>query len=403
MIESIERADPPTDVVRRHLALMSSVGSSPPFAGNKVTLFTSGGEAYAAIFESILAAGDHINMESFSIDHDRIGADLMDALLRKRGDGVDVNLIYDSMGCFETPGSYFLRLEEAGVQTVEFSPVNPLKAGCSWDLNHRNHRKVLIVDGATAFTGSVNYGKIHAKRKGRRKRVDPLKVWEDTHIRIDGPAAAEFQRLFIDAWARGDGPKLPRRKYFPLLKEEGNEVVQVLGNKPGEKNRVTYMAYLSAIMHASNFVYLHTPYFVPDDQLRGVLCDTAKRGVDVRVLVPWKSDWDISLHAGRIHYEELLRAGVKLYQSRGPMPHGKYAIVDGVWSTVGTSNLNMRSLLDDDEIDAVIFGPEFAGKLAAVFERDIEDADRVILEEWRGRSTPQRLKEWFAHLIERWL
>lgn len=402
-IELLEKGNPRSSVIRHHLALMSSLGVSPPTTGNRLTLYADGRAAYAAIFSSILAAVDHVNIESFSIHDDKIGAELMAALLNKREEGVDVNMIYDSLGCFEMPGSFFTRLRDAGVRTVEFSPVNPLKAGWRWDLNHRDHRKLLILDGMTAYTGSVNYGRIYARQRKKHWPVNPLEVWEDMHLRVDGPAVAEFQKSFIDEWTRGDGAKLPRRRYLPWLRGEGNEAVQVLANKPGDKNRVTYMAYISAITHASSYVYLHTPYFVPDDQMRRALCSAAGRGVDVRILVPWKNDWEVSLAAGKVHYEELLRAGVKLYRARGPMPHGKYAIVDGVWSTIGSSNLNMRSFLADDEVDTVIFGLEFALKMLDVYQEEIEEAKCLTLDEWRERPAGGRIREWFSHLIERWL
>ena len=287
-------------------------------------------------------AKDHINFETYIFDDDEIGRSFADLLLQKQAEGVQVNLIYDSVGCLNTPSAFFQRLADGGVQTLEFNPINPLKIRTKWLLTHRDHRKILVVDGRVAFTGGINISEVYSSRmsSGHPHGKGP-KFWRDTHVQIEGPAAAEFQRLFLDKWAREKGPEPLKKNYLPTLKREGSDLVEVVGSTPGQQNRITYIMYVSAFLFAQNFIHLTNPYFVPDKQTVKAHTDAAHRGVNVKIILPGASDEATVFYAGRSHYTHLLKSGVKLYERRDAMLHAKTAVIDGVWSTIGSTNMDL--------------------------------------------------------------
>ncbi len=403
MIKRLEGQVDATKLLEQQVQLMQSVSGSLLVAGNKVTLLIDGKATYAAMFEAIQNAKDHINFETFIFEDDDVGKQFSDLLIRKSAEGVQVNLIYDSFGSKNTPASFFQRLRDGGVRVLEFNPVNPWKvlAGKHWALRHRDHRKILVVDGAIAFTGGVNVSAVYSGSSAIGSRSgNKEKPWRDTHVRIEGPAALRLQWLFMKTWERQKGPTLTGRDYFPYVRQAGNTLVRVVGSLPGESNRLIFMMYISAITHAENSIYLTTPYFVPDDQMLKALTDAVARGVDVKILLPGYSDSALVFYASRYYYARLLKAGVQLFERRGGMLHAKTAVIDDVWSTIGSSNLDNESFLTNDEANAVILGRDFADSMQAMFERDLEDSDQITPEEWEKRSLDNRLKEWPAHLLK---
>jgi len=399
----------PTAFLQRYTRLMDVISGSPWVTGNKVTLLTEGPAAIEAMIAAIRRATDHIHIETFSVDEDDTGRRFAELLLQKQAEGVQVKLLYDSVGSFPAPAAFFQRLRDGGIQVREFRPFNPFKVrGDEWRVTHRDHRRIAIVDGTVAFTGSSNLSNLYTSNpSGRRSREQPGEqgqpAWRDTDVQIEGPAVAEFQKLFLETWARANGPEATR-KYFSPLQHEGDDVIQVLGSTPGRRNRLTYMMYLSAFTYAEHAIHLTTPYIVPDAQMLNALTHAAERGVDVKIILPGHSDSDVVFYAGRSYYTALLDAGVKVYE-RGTesILHAKTAVIDRIWSTVGTTNLDFWSLLHNDEVNAVILGREFATKLDAMFEADLRESHQIRLEEWRKRPFVDRVKEWFASLLGRWL
>ncbi len=405
VMERLKAQEGPTDILERQIALVESISGAPLVAGNKVTLLIDGPATYAAMFNAIQSAKDHINLETFIFEDDEVGRKFADLLLQKRSEGVQVNLIYDSLGCLNTPGAFFERLRKGGVQTLEHNPINPAKARAKWLITHRDHRKILIVDGTTAFTGGVNISRVYSSSSvsagEHEKKIEA--AWRDTHVQIEGPAVAEFQKLFLDAWARQKGPELLQRDYFPTLKRQGSDFLEVVGSTPGQENRITYMMYVSAFTYAQNFIHLTNPYFVPDKQTLEALTDAAKRGVDVKIILPGISDEGTAFYAGRSHYKHLLKSRVRLYEHRDAMLHAKTAVIDGVWSTVGSTNMDLWSFLRNDEVNAVILGRDFAAEMEPMFVKDIEDSHQIHLEQWKKRPFSERAKEWLARLLQYWL
>ncbi len=404
IMDRLERSVDPTDILERHSAVVESVTESPLTKGNKVTLLANGQAAYAAMFKAIQNAKDHINLETFIIEDDEVGRKFADLLLQKQAEGVQVNLIYDSMGSYSTPAAFFQRLRDAGIQVVEFNPVNPFKAHGHWLLAHPDHRKILIIDGKVALTGGINISAVYSSRLSGRGEVEGAPLpWRDTDVQIEGPAVAEFQKLFLDTWQKQQGPELSDRNYFPELKEVGNALVRVVGSTPGQSNRITFIVYVSAITFAEHSVHLTNAYFIPDDQMLDAFTDAAGRGVDVKIIVPSKTDSKLALDAQRYNYAGLLKSGVKIYERRNALLHAKTAVIDGVWSTVGSTNMDLWSFLSDDEVNAVILSHEFAVEMEKMFGGDLAESDQIQWEEWKKRPLADRIIEWFAHLFSHWL
>jgi cardiolipin synthase len=405
IMERLKKQAGPTNILERHIVLVESIGGSPLVAGNKVTLLIDGPTTYDAMFKAIQNAKDHINLETYIFEDDEVGHRFADLLLQKQAEGVQVNLIYDSLGCLRTPAPFFQRLRDGGIKTLEFNPINPAKAREKWLLTHRDHRKILIVDGSVAFTGGVNISKVYSSSSlsGERRERNIQEAWRDTHVQIEGPAVAEFQRLFLDTWTREKGPELSKGNYFPTLKREGSDLVEVVGSTPGQENRITYIMYVSAFIYAERFVHLTNSYFVPDKQTVKALANAARRGVDVKIILPGISDEATVFYAGRSHYTHLLKSGVKLYEHRNAMLHAKTAVIDGVWSTIGSTNMDLWSFLRNDEVNAVILGTDFANEMEALFEKDMANSNQVLLEQWKKRPLLGRVKEWLARLLQYWL
>jgi cardiolipin synthase len=233
--------------------------------------------------------------------------------------------------------------------------------------------------------------------------ADPAIGWRDTDIQIDGPVVSEFQKLFIQTWNKQRGAPLAQKDYFPTIAPQAKDLVRAIGSTPDDPYSQIYLTLISAITNAEHQVSIANAYFVPDPQLRKALLDAAGRGVDVRLILPGNSDSAAVLYAGRSYYSELLKGGVKIFERRGAMLHVKTAIVDGVWSCVGSSNLDWRSALDNDEINAVILGREFAQQMQLAFAKDVEASDAIELETWQQRPLVPRLKEWTARLWGRLL
>ncbi len=406
IIAELKRKSGNLDILDRQTALEQQIVGSALVLGNRVTLLEDGAATYAAMFAAIGKAKNHINLESYIIDDDEVGHQFADLLIERQQHGVQVNLIYDSVGAWGTDKAYFERLRQAGIAVLEFNPLNPLSVKKSWVPNHRDHRKLLVVDGHTAFLGGINISSVYSTGssiRGSRAPADPASDWRDTDVQIEGPVVAEFQKLFMDTWTKQRGTPLAAKDYFPVLAERGKDLVRAIGSTPDDPFSLIYLTLISAIANAEKQVYITNAYFVPDPQLVKALLDAVARGVDVRLILPSRSDSATVYFAGRSHYAPLLDGGVKIYERHGALLHAKTALVDGVWSCVGSSNLDWRSALNNDEINAVILGREFAQQMQAAFARDMAASEQIDAQSWARRSLLLRLKEWSAGLWARLL
>ncbi len=406
VLARLKRKSGDIDILEKQIALEQAIVGSPLILGNKVTLLQDGAATYPAMFAAIRKARDHINMESYIIDDDETGQQFADILLEQQSRGVQVNLIYDSFGGIKTPKAYFERLAQGGVALLEFNPINPLATKAPWLINNRDHRKLLVIDGQTAFIGGINVSSVYSSGSAARRSgnaADHNVAWRDTDLQLEGPVVGELQKLFMQTWEKQRGKPLAQKNYFPALKPQGNEIVRAIGSTPDDPYSLMYLTLISAIGNAERQVYLTNAYFVPDRQLLKALIDAAARGVDVKLILPSHSDSEVVFHAGRSHYTALLEGGVKIYERAGALLHSKTAVIDGVWSTVGSTNLDWRSFLDNDEVNAVIIGREFGQKMQVMFAGDLAQSKAIDLESWQRRPLSFRFKEWMARVWGRLL
>lgn len=393
-------------LVTRKLMIAEAATGAPLVVGNATEILIDGPEAYAAIFRAIETARDHVHIESFIFEELDFGRRLSDLLIAKQRAGVEVSVLYDSVGSLATPPEFLDRLRAAGIRACEFNPVNPFAARM-WRLNHRDHRKIVVVDGLVGFTGGINFHGVYRTGSmplGSRRAMPTLEEgWRDTHLAIRGPAVAELQRLFVRSWQKQHCPALPERDLFPPLAVAGDRVVSVVGASPDAMMNRTYFALLSAISYAEQSVYITAAYFAPDENTLMALTGAAARGVDVRLLLPGFTDSWLAFHAGRSHYERLLAAGVRIYERRDALLHAKTAVIDGVWSTVGSCNIDPRSFVHNNEVNAVFVGGEFARSMQKMFRVDLENSERIDPQEWKERPAADRMKEFLSSLVSYWL
>ena len=404
LIVSLKKNGDETNIFAVHLALEAAVVGSPLVVGNKVDLLVDGPTTYKAMYAAIENAKDHVNLETYILDDDEVGRHFAELLIRKQRSGVQVNLIYDSVGALNTPKAFFEALQASGVNVLEFNPLNPLLIRKGWQVNQRDHRKLLITDGQVAFVGGINISSVYSSGSFRKRQATRDRLpWRDTHVRMAGPVVTEFQKLFLETWKQQKGAPLSPRAYFPEPDPSGDEVVRAIGSSPEEPYSQIYVTLLSAINSAETQISLTNAYFVPDAQLLAALKEAVQRGVDVRLLLPDRTDSTLVFHASRSYYEELLGGGVKIYERQGALLHAKTALIDGVWSTIGSTNLDWRSFLHNQEINAVILGQDFGAQMQRMFEKDLASSKRVTLDEWRKRSLGAHFKEQAARIWARWL
>lgn len=388
-------------LLERHLAIEQAVAETPLVAGNSVRILRDGEQTFPAIFKAIAEAKHHINMEYYILeDVESDGMRLSDLLLQKRAAGVAVNIIYDSVGSIGTPLEFFQRLQAAGVQMLDFHPLTPLALFGRYSPNDRDHRKILVTDGRLAIVGGINLSTTYQSKRDRDGSGTPPLKWRDTDLEITGPVVRQLQSLFLDQWHKHHGAPLLDADFFPTVPPTGDEVVRIIGSTPEHAVPRYYVTLLSAIRTAEKSIWLSAGYFVPTHQEMEDLTAAARRGVDVRLMLPSKSDSDRALAVGHSHYEDLLEAGVKIYESQDAILHSKMTVVDHVWSVVGSSNFDARSVIFNDEVDAVVLGIATASALEAVFEADRRTARQIDAETWDDRPWSDRLDEFFSRFIE---
>jgi cardiolipin synthase len=411
ILDRLEDRSQDTGIFDHHLAREEAIVGTPLTVGNQVRLLQDGPATYQAMYAAILTARDHINMETYILDDDEVGQRFAEALIARQAEGVQVNLIRDSVGTLGTPVEFFRQLTDSGVQVLEFNPINPLLTPKEWALNQRDHRKLLIVDGHTAFLGGINISSVYSggsfghgsRAKKPDTESDPALAWRDTDLQLQGPVVAEFQKLFLATWEKQKGEPLSGKNYFPPPEHAGPHLVRAIGSSPDDAFSLIYATLLSAIASSEVSVNITNAYFAPDPQLLDALEAAVRRGVNVTLILPSQTDSWLVFHAGRNYYDRLLRAGVKIHERRGVILHSKTALIDGVWATVGSTNLDWRSFLHNYELNAVVLGPDFGNQVQAMFDKDLAASDAITLEQWRSRSLDLRLKEWFARIWEYWL
>ncbi|MDD4891316.1 MAG: cardiolipin synthase [Phycisphaerae bacterium] len=375
----------------------------PAVGGNDLRLLINGNEAYSAMLAAILSARQSVDVEMYIWRADAIGQRFADLLKAKAREGVRVRILYDSFGSLNTPRTFWRDLQSAGVAVEEFNPVarwrrrnpatfcNRLRL-----LNHRDHRKILVIDGQIGFTGGLNIGDEYVG-----DAADPHH-WRDTCIEIRGPAVARLAMLFERQWHRATGAKRLTLPTPPQPPPVGHQWAIVLDSRPLRTNHIQ-RAIVAAVRRARRQIEVTMAYFSPPPRLARALRRAARRGVEVTILLPSQSDVRAIYYAGRSHYAALLRAGVRIFECQRTVLHAKSIQIDGLWSTVGSYNLDLRSFRLNDEVSVLALGREFAGQMHQAFLADLSRSTRVTADQWRRRPWIQRFRERFYRLFRWWL
>jgi len=359
--------------------------------GNQLTLLKDGKETFAALFEAIEKAKHHIHLEYYIFDTDNIGSKLTDLLLKKSAEGVEVRMIVDDVGSWSLKKSFFERLRNAGIEIYPFMEVRFPRLTSR--VNYRNHRKIAVIDGKTGFIGGINIADRYLDG------LPKLGHWRDTHLKITGDAATSLQIIFTADWFFVSGHNLQGESYLPELSDAPGVPVQVIAGGPDHDWEGIAQAYFNAIAGARKKVYAVTPYLMPPPPLLFALKTAALSGVDVRIIIPEKSDARISRWCSFSYVESLLEAGVKVYFYQKGFIHSKYMLVDDGLATIGTSNLDFRSFETNFEANAFMYNEAFTAELEKHFLDDQRHSRQIKLSHWRKRGWFFKLKEALAHMI----
>jgi cardiolipin synthase len=407
ILERLGTDDGDDALLKRHTAYEEAISESPLIAGNRTRLLRDGPQTFRAMFSAMQSARNHINLEYYIFeDVESEDAHLGDLLIAKRQAGVAVNVIYDSYGSGSTATIFLDRLRQAGINLVSYNPVNPLKSKVPYSFNDRDHRKILVVDGRIAIIGGVNLSTAYQSNPIGKSGGPPGSTqdqWRDTDLQIEGPVVAELQRLFLDHWTEQKGPLLDQSTMFPVALPRGNAVARVLGSTPTNEVPLYYVTILTSIRTAEKSIKITTAYFAPTQQEMEALTAAARRGVDVRLLLPANSDSPLSIAVAHARYFDLLSSGVKIYELHDVVLHSKTIVVDGVWSALGSSNFDHRSVIFNDEVDVVVVGSDAAQELEDLFQTNQAAATPIELRAWKARPIWVRLKEMYSLTWERML
>jgi cardiolipin synthase len=394
------------DLTELHLRVLAAGGEVDLYRGNTARLLIDGPATYGAMKAAIESARGRVLFESYIVEDSRMADELATLLARKVMQGVAVTLLYDAVGSIGTEESYFDALRRSGVAVCKFNPVNPLERPGYWGINHRDHRKLLVVDEDIALTGGINISRAYSSGSFTRSQAqgDPLKEgWRDTHIELRGPVVRAFARGFEQIWNEQGCKGNLGRALPPAVASPGQRVVKVLESDPRDPDNRIYTSLLAAIEASQRSVHLTMAYFAPSTAMVNALGDAARRGVDVVLVLPGRSDFSLVLHAGRSYYDQLLSDGVRIHEMEHALMHAKTAVIDGVLSTVGSSNMDWRSFVANNEVNVIVLGNDFGKELEALFQRDLAQSPAIELDSWRQRGVARRFMEQIGRLAERLL
>jgi len=387
-------AEPP--VIPRRWELLAKLAAHPegfaPTAGNALRFYHDGHPAYDAMIAAIESARHHVHMEFFIVRPDDSGRRFIAALGAACKRGVEVRFLYDSVGSFTLRSSVLEELRRAGGKVHAFLPV--LNPAYRMRINLRNHRKILVVDGRVAFSGGLNVGDEYL---GKHPKFGH---WRDTFFRLEGPAAESLQRVFLEDWNFAANEALKDAHYFPKWTTgPGSSIVQIVHSGPDAEYKAIRETYFAGILRGRKRVWIASPYFVPDPGLRDALVLAARAGVDVRFLGLFRPDKWIPFLAARYYWTDLLAAGVRVYQYAEGMMHGKYMLVDGEWGSIGTANMDNRSLYLNYEVNALFYDTAAVAEMESEFLKDLERSVQLDEKVFASRPFAGRLAENAARLM----
>ena len=361
--------------------------------GNKVVIHTNGPEFYPAMLEAIRGATRSVNMECYIFQPGRIADQFIEALSDRARKGVNVTIVVDAIGSFSLWGRPVRRLRKAGCRIASYQQLHWSRLA---RINNRTHRELLVIDGRIAFAGGAGIADWWAYPTGRRR------PWRDTMARIEGPIVAALQGVAAENWLECCGEILTGPEYFPELEPAGETTAFVVKSSPSDRATASRVAFQLLMEGADQHVRISTPYFLPDRAFRRALVDISRRGVSLSIIVPGPhTDQKWVRLASRRMWGSLLRAGVRIYEYGATMTHAKILIVDGVWSVLGTTNIDNRSFEHNDEVNVAMRDPAVARRLLDDYERDIRDSEEITLERWQRRPLWEKVVGPFVWILER--
>lgn len=363
-----------------------------PFKNNEVEIYTSGYDFFPSLLMEIGKAEHHIHIDTFIISDDPLGRIIADALIDKAKQGVEVRLIYDDVGSWRTPNSFFTRMRNEGIEVYAFMPVR-FPAFTS-RVNYRNHRKICVIDGEVGFIGGMNIAR-------RYVQGTPKQSWRDTHVKLTGAAVYGLQRAFLVDWYFVSKVLITERSYYPeIIIGQNNSLVQVVTSSPTSLWPEIEQGYVRILTNAKHYVYMETPYFLPTDPILFAMRVAALSGVDVRLMIPYETDTKVVEWASRSYVIEASKAGVKILLYRKGFNHSKLLVSDDAMATIGSTNVDFRSFENDFEANALFYDKKIALQVKEVFLADQKDSiDLDDVRRFIKKPFLQRLWESFVRLL----
>lgn len=378
------------DAYTRLIQLFQQTNQAFPFEGNRVEVYADGYAKIQALVHELYRAKHHIHLEYYIFENDSIGRFLRDVLIDKAREGVEVRVIYDDVGCWHVPNSFYEEMRDVGIEVRSFLKVRfPLFTS---KVNYRNHRKIAVIDGRVGFIGGMNLAERYVKGVS-------WGVWRDTHVLIEGKAVHGLQTAFLLDWYFVDRTLMTSSAYFPKIENVGGSLIQVVTSEPVGPWKEIMQGLAKAVSSAQKYFYIQTPYFLPTEQILAAMQVAALSGVDVRLMLPLKADNHLT-HLGSFSYlSDILRAGVKVYFYKKGFLHSKLMVSDDSLSTVGSTNLDFRSFEHNFEINAFIYDEQTALRMKEIFLEDQKECMAVFLKNWEKRSWKQKAAESVVRLL----
>ncbi len=375
---------------KRLIKLLHQNNESIGFADNNIEILSEGEQTFESMFEAIKNAKQHIHLEFFIFGNDNISNQLRELLILKAKEGIRIRMIYDYFGSFVLSSKYLLSLKEAGIYVKPFLPLR-LRLNRS-KINFRNHRKLLIVDGKFGFTGGINVADryIFGNRLGK---------WRDTFVKFEGRVVHGLQLQFLADWHFVAKKLIKDPKYYPPAEKFRKNIVQIVSSGPDNDWEAIMQGIAYAITSSTKYIYIHTPYFVPNEVVMHNLQIAALSGIDVRLMIPKESDSRLSDACTFSYLGEALESGIKIYIYQKGFLHSKAIVIDDFVSIVGSANLDERSFNLNFETNAFIYEQKTAEVLKDLFHKDMQNSVELSLEDWQNRRRRQKLKESFARLF----
>lgn len=370
---------------------------APVTKNNKVKLLMNGHDKFVDLFAAIRQARHHIHLEYFNFRNDSIANALFDLLAQKAAEGVEVRALFDAFGNWSNnrplKKRHLERIRQQGIEIVKFDPIT-----FPWfnHAAHRDHRKIVVIDGKTGYTGGMNIADYYIYG------LPKIGQWHDIHMRIEGDAVRYLQGIFLTMWNRETGQHIGGPEYFldiPQFPDSVSEEIAIVDRTPRETPRSISHAYAASIRAAEDKIQIVNPYFVPTKSIREALKHALKKGTEVEIMIPAVSDVPFTPEAAMYTVHKLMKRGAKIYLFNGGFHHSKVMMVDSVFCTVGTANLNSRSLRYDYETNAFIFDPSTTKQLTNMFERDKKNSTLLTPEVWKERSAWKKFVGWVANLM----